>query len=115
LTGSKNGFYTASAGKLLSICGRFYKQGFIRLVKHSGNTGKGMELVMKLIGILIPGLGMARYVFGVDISQQNRSPGFVFTDRISKGLKKHLLWNLLPDNKASSSPLLFTPSCQILA
>jgi hypothetical protein len=80
-----------------------------------GNTGKGMELVMKLVGILIPGLEMARYVFGIDTSQQNRSLGFVFKDKISKGFysREHLLWNLLPDNKASS-PLLFTPSCQVL-
>ena len=63
-----------------------------------------MELVTKLIGILIPVFGMARYVFWVEISQQSRNSGFVFNDKISKGfyLKKHLLWNLLPDNKASS-------------
>jgi hypothetical protein len=67
-----------------------------------------MELVTKLIWVLIPVLGMARYVFWVEISQQNRGFGFVFKDKISKGFdfKKHLLSNLLPDNKASS-PSLF--------
>jgi hypothetical protein len=77
-------------------------------------TGKGMELVMKVIGILIPVLGMVRHVFGIDISQQSLRPGFVFNDKNSIGFKKHLLWNLLPDNKASS-PLLSTPFGQASA
>lgn len=67
-----------------------------------------MELVMKVIGILFPVLGMARYVFGIDISQQDLRSGFVFNDKNSMGFEKQLFWNPLPDNKASS-PLLFTP------
>jgi hypothetical protein len=79
---------------------------------NTRNTGKGMELVLKMIGILIPALEIARYVFGIDISQQNRSPGFVFNDKISKGFNRHILGNLLPDNTTSS---LFTPSCRALS
>jgi len=75
-----------------------------------------MELVMKLIGILIPGLEVSRNVFGVDNSQQNRNHGFVFKDKISKGFyfRKPLLLNLLSESKAFS-PLLLTPPCQVLA
>ena len=93
-------------------------EGIIGLVRNSGSrgSGKSMELVTKLIWILIPVFGMARYVFWVEISQQSRSFGFVFKDKISKGyhFKKHSLCSLLPDNKASS-PLLFTPPGQVLA
>lgn len=73
-----------------------------------------MKLVMKLIGILIPGLEIAGYVFGIDNSQQNRGHGFVFKDKISKVFyfRKQLLLNLRSDNKASS-PLFFTPPCQV--
>jgi hypothetical protein len=70
-----------------------------------------MELVLKIVGIFIPGLEIARYVFGIDISQQNRSLGFVFNDKISKGFNEHVCGNLLPDNTTSS---LFTPSCRSL-
>lgn len=73
-----------------------------------------MEMILKVIGILFPGLEMAGYVFGVDTSQQSLCAGFVFKDKTSKGFRKQLLWNLLPDNKASS-PMLFTPSGQIMA
>ena len=75
-----------------------------------------MELVMKLIGILIPGLKVSRNVFGIDNSQQNRNVGFVFIDIISKGFfpRRSLLLNLRPESKAFP-PLLFTPPCQVLA
>jgi hypothetical protein len=75
----------------------------------TGNAGKGIELVLNMIGILIPGLEVARYVFGIDITQQNRRDGFVFNDNNSKGFNRHILGNLLPDNTTSS---LFTPSCR---
>lgn len=70
-----------------------------------------MELVLKVIGILIPDLKVAGYVFGIDITQQNQSDGFVFNDKTSKGFNEHVCVNLLPDNTASS---LFTPSCRAL-
>ena len=82
-----------------------------------------MELVMKLIGILIPGLEVSRNVFGIDNSQQNRNHGFVFKDKsfvfkdkISKGFyfRIPLLLNLRSESKAFS-PLLLTPPCQVLA
>jgi hypothetical protein len=111
-------FIRHQRGSFLVFAEDFKYRGFISLVNTMalGNLGKGMKMVMKLIGILIPALEMARYVFWIDTSQQNRSHGFVFKDKISKGFcfKKPLLWNVLPDNKASS-PLFFTPSCQTLA
>ena len=81
-----------------------------------GNSGKGMELVMKLIGILIPGLDVSRYAFGIDNSQQNRTHGFVFKDKILKGFYsiRPSLLNLRPDDSAFSR-LLFAPPCQGLA
>ena len=81
-----------------------------------GNSGKGMELVMKLIGILIPGLEVSRNVIGIDNSQQNRNNGFVFNDKISNGgySRRPLLLNLLPDNTIFSR-LLFSPPCQVLS
>lgn len=94
----------------------FFNKGFLVWLKSVDIeiTGKGMELVMTVIGILAPVLGMARHVFGIDISQQNLGLGFVFNDKNSMGFKKHSFWNLLPDNKASS-PLLLAPSGQVLA
>ncbi len=110
--------YGISGGASYVYAEDFMNEGTIGLVRNSGSrgSGKSMELVTKLIAILIPVFGMARYVFWLEISQQSRSFGFVFKDKISKGfyLMKHLFWNLLPDNKASS-PLLFTPPCQVLA
>ena len=75
-----------------------------------------MELVMWLIGILIPGLEGLKYVFGIDNSQQNQNHGFVFKDKVSKGFysRRPLLLNLRSDSTAFP-PLLFAPPCQVLA
>jgi hypothetical protein len=81
----------------------------------SGNSGLGMELVAKLIGILIPHLEFSRVPFGIDNSEQNCSYGFVFIDKSSIGLLpgRPLQLNLQPGGPLSF-PLPFSPRSQVL-
>jgi hypothetical protein len=81
-----------------------------------GNSGKAMELVAKIIGILIPHSEFSRVPFGIDNSEQSRDYGFVFIDKSSIGPDHS---GSLPLNLQSGDrlcfPLLSRPHPQVLA